>query len=96
MALETKLFDVAEVLSDDERIAAYLEEAFADGDPAFIASAIGEVARARNITAIARETGLTRETLYRAFSPGGNPTLATMATVVKALGYQLAIRPLAT
>ena len=96
MALETKLFDVAEVLSDDERIAAYLEEAFADGDPAFIASAIGEVARARNITAIARETGLTRETLYRAFSPGGNPKLATMATVVKALGYQLAIRPLAT
>ena len=96
MALETKLFDVAEVLSDDERIAAYLEEAFADGDPAFIASAIGDVARARNITAIARETGLTRETLYRAFSPGGNPTLATMAAVVKVLGYQLAIRPLTT
>lgn len=96
MALETKLFDMAEVLSDDARIAAYLEEAFADGDPAFIASAIGDVARARNITAIARDTGLTRETLYRAFSPGGNPTLATMVAVVKALGYQLAIRPLTT
>lgn len=71
MALETKLFDVADVLSDDARIAAYLEEAFVDGDPAFIASAIGDVVRARNITAIARDTGLTRETLYRAFAPGG-------------------------
>ena len=96
MALETKLFDVAEVLSDDERIAAYLEEAFADGDPVLITSAIRDVARARNITAIARDTGLTRETLYRAFSPEGNPTLATMAAVVKALGFQLAIKPLAT
>ncbi|HZK98354.1 MAG TPA: addiction module antidote protein [Caulobacteraceae bacterium] len=95
MTVETKPFDVAEVLLDEERIAAYLEEAFADGDPAFIASAIGDVARARNITAIARDTGLTRETLYRAFSPGGNPTLATMAAVVKALGFQLSIRPLA-
>ncbi len=95
MALKTQPFDAAEVLLDDERIAAYLEEAFADGDPAFIASAIGDVARARNITAIARDTGLTRETLYRAFSPEGNPTLATMAAVVKALGFQLSIRPLA-
>ncbi len=94
MVVETKLFDAAEVLIDEDRIAAYLEEAFADGDPAFIVSAIGDVARARNITAIARDTGLTRETLYRAFSPGGNPTLATMAVVVKALGFQLSIKPL--
>lgn len=96
MVLETQPFDPAEALIDDARIAAYLEEAFADGDPALIASAIGDVARARSITAVARETGLTRETLYRAFSPEGNPTLATMAAVVKALGYQLSIRPLAT
>ena len=93
MPVETKPFDAAEVLGDDERIAAYLEEAFADGDPKLIASAIGDVARARNISAIAHDTGLTRETLYRAFSPGGNPTLATMTAVVKALGFQLAIRP---
>lgn len=93
MALETRPFDAAEVLGDDERIAAYLEAAFADGDPALFASAIGDFARARNITAIARDTGLTRETLYRAFSPGGNPTLATMAAVEKALGFQLSIRP---
>jgi probable addiction module antidote protein len=95
MTLETKLFDAAEVLIDEDRVAAYLEEAFADGDPALIASAIGDVARARNMSAIARDTGLTRETLYRAFSPGGNPTLATMAAVVRALGFQLSIKPLA-
>lgn len=94
MALETQLFDAAEVLGDDARITAYLEEAFADGDPALIASAIGDVARARNIAAISRETGLTRETLYRAFSPDGNPTLATLSAVIKALGFQLSIQPL--
>ena len=91
--IETRLFDAAEVLGDDARIAAYLEEAFAEGDPALIASAIGDVARARNMTAIARETGLTRETLYRAFSPDGNPTLSTLSAVVKALGFQLSIQP---
>lgn len=96
MPLETKPFDVAEVLGDDARIAAYLEEVFNEGDPALIASAIGDVARARNIAAIARETGLTRETLYRALSPDGNPTLATLSAVVKALGYQLSIKPLTT
>jgi probable addiction module antidote protein len=96
MTLETRLFDAAELLGDDARIAAYLEEAFADGDPALIASAIGDVARARNIAAISRETGLTRETLYRAFSPDGNPTLATLSAVVKALGFQLSIQPLAS
>lgn len=94
MAVETKPFGLAEVLIDEDRIAAYLDEAFADGDPAFIVSAIGDVARARNMTAIARDAGITRETLYRAFSPGGNPTLATMAAVVKALGFQLSIKPL--
>jgi len=95
MAVETKPFDVAEVLIDEETIAAYLEEAFAEGDAAHIATAIGDVARARNITAIARETGLTRETLYRAFSAEGNPTLATMTAVIKALGFQLSIKPIA-
>ena len=92
--METKLFDAAEVLIDEDRIAAYLEEAFADGDPAFIVSAIGDVLRARNIAAIARDTGLTRDTRYRASSREGNPTLATMAAVVKALGFQLSIKPL--
>ncbi len=88
MTAETEPLDLAEVLIDSHRIAAYLDEAFADGDPAFIVSAVGDVARARNITAIARDT------LYRAFSSGGNPTLAIMAAVVKALGFQFSIKPL--
>lgn len=95
MAVETTPFDVAEDLLDEDRIPAFLEGTFAAGDPGFIASAIGDVARARNITAVARDTGLSRETLYQAFSPEGNPTLATMTAVIKALGFQLAIKPLA-
>ena len=93
MTIETKPFDAAEVLTNEARIAAYLEEAFATGDPDFIVSAIGDVARARNVAALARETGLTRETLYRAFSPGGNPTVATLVSVVGALGFDLSIKP---
>ena len=93
MALEIKPFDAAEILNSDERIAAYLEEAFESGDPALVASAIGDVARSRNIAAIAKDAGLTRETIYRAFSAGGNPTLATVTAVVKSLGFQLSIKP---
>jgi probable addiction module antidote protein len=93
MAVETKPFDVTELLTNEARMIAYLEEAFESGDAAFIASAIGDVARARNISAMAKDTGLTRETLYRAFSPEGNPTLATLLPVMKALGFQLAIKP---
>ncbi len=93
MTIETKPFDAAEVLTSEERIAAYLEEAFETRDAAFIVSAIGNVARARNVAALARETGLTRETLYRAFSPGGNPTVATLLSVVEALGFDITVKP---
>jgi probable addiction module antidote protein len=94
MTIETKPFDVAEALNSEERIAAYLEEVFEEGDPAMIASALGAVARAKSISAIAKETGLTRETLYRAFSAEGNPTLSTLTAVTKALGFQLSIKPM--
>ena len=93
MSVETRPFDVAEILDTPERIAAYLEEAFEDGDPALIASALGDVARARNVSSIARDTGLTRETLYKALSGTGNPTLTTLTAVVKALGFRLSIEP---
>jgi probable addiction module antidote protein len=93
MPIATTLYDAAAYLDSDEQIAAYLEAVFEDGDPAGIAMALGNVARARNMAAIARETGLTRETLYRAFAEGGNPTLATLAAVTKALGFKLSIKP---
>ncbi len=94
MVLETNLFDVAEILNSDERISAYLEEAFETGDPRIIAAAIGDVARSRSISAIAKTAGLTRETIYQAFSADGNPTLSTMTAVMKSLGFQLSVKPI--
>jgi len=89
--MDVKPFDPAEVLNSEERITEYLREAFEDGDPALIAIALGAVARARSIADVAQETGLTREALYKALSPKGNPRLSTLMAVIKALGYQLSI-----
>jgi probable addiction module antidote protein len=68
---------------------AYLEAALEDGDPALIAAVLGDIARAKGMTHIARESGLGRESLYKALSPDGNPELATILKVVKALGLRL-------
>lgn|SRR6185312_12397485 len=93
MTIETRRFDAAEHLETEEDISAYLKEVFETGDTALIAAALGTVARARGISSIAKVTGLTRETLYRALSPDGNPTLSTLAAVTKALGFRLSIEP---
>jgi probable addiction module antidote protein len=93
MPIETKPFDVAEYLNTEGRAAAYLAEAFAEGDPAFIAKALGDVARARNITDIARKMGVSRETVYQALSAEGNPKLSTLLGAAKALGFKLSIVP---
>jgi probable addiction module antidote protein len=93
MPIETTLYDTAAYLDSDEQIAVYLEAAFEDGDAADIAVALGNVARARDMAEIARETGLTRETLHQAFAEGGNPTLATLTAVTRALGFKLSIKP---
>ena len=95
MTLKTMPFDAAKYLDSDETIAAYLTEAFRDGDPALIAAAIGDVARARGMSQLAKETGITREALYQSFSPSGNPTLATMSKVLGAIGMEIAITPVA-
>jgi probable addiction module antidote protein len=86
-------FDPADYLEMPEDIQAYLDAASADGDPAVLAAALGAVARARNMTQLARETGMTREGLYKALSPGGNPAFGTVAKVARALGYELSFRP---
>ncbi|MBC7986435.1 MAG: putative addiction module antidote protein [Sphingomonadaceae bacterium] len=93
MPLETTPFDVAEHLTSDERVAAYLEEAFDDGDPALIAAALGDVARARGMARLAEEAGISREALYRSLSDKGNPRLSTLLGVTRALGMKLAIVP---
>jgi len=82
-------FDPAEGLTSDEAVAGFMEEAFKTEDAGYIAHALGVVARAKGMTQIARQTGLSREQLYRSFSEGGNPTLKTTVAVMKALGIEL-------
>lgn len=93
MALETLPFDIVDELRDDEAVAVYLDEALASGDPAYFAHALGKVAKARGMSRIARETGLSRGSLYAALGEGGNPTLATLMQVMKALGLRLGAEP---
>jgi probable addiction module antidote protein len=91
MAIKTQPWDAAEFLGSEEDIRHYLEAAFEDGDPAVIRSAFADVARARGMTALAKDAGVSRETLYKAFAENGNPTLDTLMKVTKALGVRLAI-----
>lgn len=91
MAIETSDYDVADYLTSEERIVAYLELAFEEGDPRTIAAALGNVARAKGMTQLAKETGITREALYRALGAEGNPTLATFTSVLDALGLKMRI-----
>lgn len=89
-AVKTKPYDAADFLAEKETIAAYLTEALDSGDPRYIAKALGAVARARGgMAQLARETGLTREALYRALSETGNPELGTALKVIRALGIRL-------
>ena len=82
-------YDPAAALVDDEEIAAFMADAFESGDASYIAHALGTVARAKGMTQIASQTGLSREQLYRSFSEAGNPTLKTTLSVMKALGLDL-------
>ncbi|AOI80382.1 addiction module antidote protein [Burkholderia sp. NRF60-BP8] len=86
-------FDGAKYLKDEEAIRHYLAQAFEDGDPRLIQVALGNVAKARGMTALARESGVKREALYRALSEGGNAEFATIMKVVAALGLHLTVAP---
>jgi probable addiction module antidote protein len=90
---KTRPFDPAKYLDDSDAIAAYMSEALESGDPAFVADALGVVARARGMGKVAREAGVSRESLYRALSADGNPEFATVLRVVRALGLQLSAAP---
>lgn len=87
--IETRPWDAAEHLETEEDMAAYLEAALEEGDASLVAAALGDIARAKGMTSIARETGLGRESLYKALSPEGNPELATVLKVVRSLGLKL-------
>jgi len=85
----TRPWDAAEHLESDEDMVAYLEAALESGDASLVAATLGDIARAKGMTEIAREAGLGRESLYKALSPEGNPEFATVLKVVRALGLKL-------
>ena len=89
MAIETVSFDAAEFLDDETSQAELLADAFESGNAAYIANALGVVARARGMSSIARDAGVTREALYKALSETGDPKLSTLLGVLKALGVKL-------
>jgi probable addiction module antidote protein len=91
MGIETTKWNAAEFLTSDEAIAAYLEAAFEDGDPKMIAVALGDIAKAKGMSAIAREAGVTREALYKSLSDRGDPKLSTLIGVMKALGLRFTV-----
>jgi probable addiction module antidote protein len=84
----TRPFDPAVYLDDPESIAAYMTEALETGDPAFVADALGVIARAKGMTEVAREAGVSRESLYQALTADGNPEFGTVMRVAKALGLR--------
>lgn len=86
---KTKPWDAADYLRSEKDVIAYLEAAFEDGDSGVVAAALGDIARAKGMTKIARRAGLGRESLYKALSAGGNPELGTVLRVVRALGIRL-------
>ncbi len=88
---ETRPWDITESLDSNARIAAYLEAVLEDGDPALIVAALGDIARAKGMTEIARDAGLGRQSLYKALSPGGNPEFATVLKVIQSLGLRLTV-----
>jgi len=90
-------YDTADYLKTEEDIAAYLEAVMEEAadDPVYVARALGVVARARNMSALAREVGMSRVGLNKALSGEGNPTLATVMKVAKALGLKLSFQPAA-
>lgn len=93
MAIKTTRWDIQDYIATPERQIGYLEAALEDGDPGLVAAALGDIARARGISTIAEETGLTRMGLYKALSAKGDPRLSTLLGVLKALDLKLKIEP---
>ena len=86
---KSRTWDAAEYLESPEDMAAYLEAALEEDDPALFAAALGDIARAKGMSQIAREAGLGRESLYKALSAEGNPEFATVLKVLRSLGLKL-------
>lgn len=89
--IKTRPFDAANYLRDEADIAAYLQAAVEEGDPALLAAALGDIARARGMTQLARDTGLSRESLYKSLSGERAPSSDTLFKVLHALGFKLTL-----
>ncbi len=86
-------FDITEHLDSDEAMAEYLTVVLAENDPALLAAALGDLAKARGMTAIAQSAGIGREALYKALRPGSHPRFDTIQRVCAALGVKLVAQP---
>ena len=93
--IKTRPFDMANYLSSEEEIAEYLRQVLEDNDPAELAGALGDIARARGMTQLARDTGLSRESLYKSLSGERAPSSDTLFKVIHAMGFKLSVEPLA-
>lgn len=93
MGIKTIPFDPADYLNSKADVVDWLKVWMEDGSPDEIAKAIGDIARSKGMTEIARTTGLGRQALYKALSENGNPTLGTLMAVLDALGLQLSVQP---
>ncbi|MFC7410014.1 MULTISPECIES: addiction module antidote protein [Hydrogenophaga] len=93
--IKTRTFDAANYLNTEEDAAAYLDAAMADGDPALLAAALGDIARARGMTQLAKDTGLSRESLYKSLSGERAPSSETLFKVINAMGFKLSVVPAA-
>lgn len=89
--VEVSDWDVTEYLETEEDMAAYLNAALEDGDPTVLSAALGDIARAKGMTQLARETGATRDGLYKALSSTGNPSFDMVNRVIKALGMRIEV-----
>lgn len=94
MGLKTTRFDVADYLETEADMAEYLSEVLAFEDPAYFQHALGAVARAKGMAAVARKSGLGRQSLYKALSERGNPEFATVIKVLAALGIKITAAPM--
>ena len=92
---KTRPFDMANYLHSEAEIAEYLRQVLEDNDPAELAGALGDIARARGMTQLARDTGLSRESLYKSLSGERAPSSDTLFKVIHAMGFKLSVEPLA-
>ena len=88
-----KKWDMAKYLDSEDMMTEYLNSALEDGDPAVISVALGNIARARGMSQLSKETGVTRDGLYKALSPTGNPSFSTVQKVITALGLKVVVQP---